>query len=256
MMDVVAIVPFRGDAAGFRRRNLEIVLRWLDAASVRSLLVEHSDEPSDLAVPTTTTRIHVAAEGRAFNKARACNTGFRQVSESVIALVDADTLMSMTPFLTCVNAVRDDLDVIRPYGRLIELDEAATMAIAAGSPLPDAEPGTRDDARAGEHIPLCGGLAILKASAYASVGGMDEAFEGWGGEDDALSIALMRSGKRCAILESDPAFHLAHPRTMDSRYGHPHYQRNLDRARWWHEAADEDLAAEMQAIGERQLRQG
>jgi hypothetical protein len=243
---LTAIVPYRVDPAGLRRRNAEVVLHWLAAAGVGIVLAEHADAPDALLhLPDSAIRVHVPAHGRPFKKALACNAGFAATSTEVIALVDADTLMPTEAFLACASAVHATHDVIRPYGRLVELDEDATITLALGGPMPADAAGGHDDARGGEHIPLCGGIVILRRTAYASVGGMDETFEGWGGEDDALSVALIRSGLTTAINTSTPAFHLAHSRSLEERYGHAHYAENLAKARWWHEASDADLAAAM-----------
>jgi GT2 family glycosyltransferase len=252
MTDVAAIVPYRADEQGFRRRNLGAVLRWLDEAGISVVLAEHSDSPdTELELSPNVTRIHIPAESRPFNKARACNAGFARGATAILCLVDADTIAPINAMHASIDAVRGELDVVRPYGRLIELDEEATRAICEGEPLPEAPPAARDDAREGERIPLCGGIVVIKSSAYLSVGGMDESFEGWGGEDDALSVSLTRAGKQCGILEQAAAFHLAHPRSMESRYGHPHYAGNLARARWWYEASDEEIAAQTRAQSKR-----
>lgn len=243
MSHVVAIVPYRVDEAGFRRRNLEIVLGWLKEGGISVVLVEHADAPDEsLACADTVTRVHVPADGAPFNKARACNAGFASTDAPIIALVDADTLVPLTSLNASVEAVIKGMDVVRPYGRLIELDEEDTHRLYEGAELPAVEIGTRDDSREGERIPLCGGIVVLTSSAFESVGGMDENFEGWGGEDDALSAALGRARLQCGILEQGAAFHLAHPRSMESRYGHAHYASNLERARWWYEASDEEIA--------------
>lgn len=242
MNALTAVIPYRTDPQGVRRRNLEIILHWLESAGLPIVLSEHSDDPDpSLNLSQNVVRVHVAASGKAFNKAAACNAGFIQVTSALVALVDADTLMPMDAFLESAAAVPAELDVVRPYGRLIELDENATASIASGAPLPEGFSGERDDSRQGEHIPLCGGLVILRSSAYESVGGMDPTFQGWGGEDDALSAALIRTGLRCGINTSAPAFHLSHPRSVESRYGHEHYRDNLARAAWWHEAPDQEL---------------
>lgn len=252
---LTAIVPYRVDPEGVRRRNAEVVLHWLASARVGIVLAEHADEHDALLrLPDSAIRVQVPAHGGPFNKALACNAGFSATSTEVIALVDADTLMPTEAFLACASAVHATHDVIRPYGRLVELDEDATTTVASGGPMPGDAAGGHDDARGGEHIPLCGGIVLLRRTAYASVGGMDETFEGWGGEDDALSVALIRSGLTTAINTRTPAFHLAHPRSLESRYGHAHYAENLARARWWHEASDADLAAAMTQGRERLRR--
>ncbi len=244
--DLTAIVPYRADESGARRRNLEIVIKWLIGDGLNVVLVEHSTAPDpDLELPASVKRIHIQADDQPFNKALACNVGFVAADSPMIALVDADTLVPTQSLMQSIHAVRNDLDAVRPFGRLVELDEDSTNAISDGAPLPSSQVGVRDDARQGEYIPLCGGIVIIRSSAYERVGGMDETFQGWGGEDDALSVALARKGMRCGILEHEAAFHLAHPRSVESRYGHANYAMNLERARWWHEASDADIEAYM-----------
>lgn len=245
MTDVRAIVPYRAGEDGSRRRNAQIVLGWLADGGVPTILVEHSDAPDlDLRLPAATARLHLPANGAPFSKAIACNAGFREAGAPVIAFVDADTLTAMPALLACVGAVRDEYDAIRPFGRLVELDEQSTLALAEGAALPEARRSDDDD-RGGEQIPLCGGIVIVRAEAYRRVGGMDESFQGWGGEDDALSAALTRSRAKRAILDSMVAFHLNHPRSLALRYLHPDYERNVARARWWHEASDDEIADAM-----------
>lgn len=250
MTDLVALIPYRADADGVRRRNLQVVLRWLAGGDIRTVLAEHSDAPdAALVLPGSIERVHVPAAGQPFSKAQACNAGFAAAVSGahapLVALVDADTLTALPTLLECADSVRSGHDAVRPFGRLVELDETTTAAVAAGAPLPDSPAGERSDDRSGEHIPLCGGIVVLRSEAYEAVGGMDPSFVGWGGEDDALSIALIRSGRTCGIRADGVAFHLAHPRTMASRYEHEHYASNLARARWWHEASDEEITAAM-----------
>lgn len=259
--DLTAIVPFRDDRGTVRRRNLDVILRWLAAAGIGTLLCEYADAPSrDLSHAPHAKHVFIASGVQPFSKARACNAGFRLVATPLIALVDADTFMPSAGFLECAEAVREGLDVVRPFGHLIDLDEQTSAAIArgeldAGAKFLPAEGVRQDGSRSGEHIPLCGGLVILRSMAYEAVGGMDETFEGWGGEDDALSAALLRSGLQCGIHDSHPAYHLAHPRTPESRYGHEYYARNRDRARWWHEADEGELAGAI-AVGRQRLASG
>lgn len=246
--DARAIVPYRADEEGFRRRNLEVVLNWLASGAIPTVLVEHANQPdTQVRIPPGTERLHIQAEGRAFNKSAACNAGVVHVDEEIVVLVDADTLTSMRGLITCIEGVRREFELIRPFGSLVELDEAETERIANSGSLPRFDAGYRDDDRQGETIPLCGGMVVMRTSTYERVGGMDESFEGWGGEDDAFSAAAARSGVRRAILEQQVAFHLAHPRSTESRYLHPHYPRNLARARWWHEASDAQVAGAVEA---------
>jgi predicted glycosyltransferase involved in capsule biosynthesis len=104
-------------------------------------------------------------------------------------------------------------------------------------------------------IPLCGGIVVVRAEAFERAGGMDETFVGWGGEDDALSTALMRTGSDCRILRATPAYHLWHDRDPAQRYRHPDYERNAARAQWWRTASDAEIELAV-AAGRRRLRSG
>jgi cellulose synthase/poly-beta-1,6-N-acetylglucosamine synthase-like glycosyltransferase len=242
-MIAVAIVPYRLDASGNRRINAEAVLTWLSGLKIRVILSEHADFPdNELRVPVGVIRIFTESTG-AFNKARACNRGFLASTENVIALVDADTLMDSRTFSAALNRVDAHDEVMRPFSRLIELSEDQRNAYLQSTVFPQPTQTDRDDARDGDVIPLCGGIVIMKRDRYFSVGGLDDRFEGWGGEDDALSHALVRTGATIKVVKNEPAFHLWHDREIRSRIGHVHYQRNVGLVNWWQESSEEDLAA-------------
>jgi predicted glycosyltransferase involved in capsule biosynthesis len=247
-----AIVPYRNDGGSSRRRNAEIILRWLSSGGVPALLVEHSDSIDEsLQVSMEATRIHLPAHGHDFNKSLACNAGVVEAKVPVVALVDADTFISMPRFLECLHAVQDEFEVIRPFGKLIELDESETQELAGGGEFPQARVIKGDEARRGERIPLGGGIVIIRTATFLGIGGMDESFEGWGGEDDAFTSVLTRTNAHRAILETEVAFHLNHPRLTESRYMHPNYEKNVARMKWWNDASNEEIDRAMRLGHER-----
>lgn len=244
-MTAVAIVPYRVDASGNRRINAEAVLAWLSSLNITVILSEYATQPDNqLRLPEGVIHVYTESSG-AFNKARACNRGFLASTENVIALVDADTLMDSRTFSAALNRVGTHDEVIRPFSRLIELSEDQRDSYIQSAVLPQPTQTDRDDARDGDVIPLCGGIVIMKRDRYFSVGGLDERFEGWGGEDDALSHAIVRTGATIKVVKNEPAFHLWHDRDIRSRIGHEHYQRNVGLVNWWQESSEEDLAAQI-----------
>lgn len=242
MEGVCAIVPFRSDADGFRRRNAQIVLNWLATAHVRTLLVEHSDVPEpSLDLPTGTTRLHVRSGGHPFNKALACNVGFRAAGAPIMAFVDADTMTSSPALVRSIEAVGEQFDVVRPFGRIVDLDEEQTHDLATRGEMPEVLAMIDVNDRSGEHVPICGGIVIMRSDAYRRAGGMDESFKGWGGEDTAFAAALERCGTHRGVLTSQTALHLHHPRPLEDRYLHADYAANHARARWWTEGPDDEI---------------
>lgn len=62
---------------------------------------------------------------------------------------------------------------------------------------------------------------------YREIGGQDERFEGWGGEDDAMSVTILRLADRTMTLAEARAWHLYHPRRPDEVYRADCYRSNL-----------------------------
>lgn len=167
------------------------------------------------------------------------------------------------------DAAATRIDAIRPFGRLVHLDPDATAAVAATGrlpepdPLPDPDPLPGPDPdpgpaaanpRPGEVIPFAGGVVVVSVAAFWRAGGMDETFVGWGGEDDAFSHALHRTGATRRVLHAGVAFHLWHRRSPAARVAHPHYPANARRAAWWRDAPDHEIARAV-ASGRRLLAQ-
>lgn len=241
-MTAVAIVPYRVDPSGNRRINAEAVLTWLSELNITVMLSEHAEQPdNELSVPAGVIRVFTESTG-AFNKACACNRGFSASTDDVIAIVDADTLMNSQVFTATLNRVATHDEVIRPFSRLCELTEDQRDAYLQSAVLPQPSQTDRDDSREGDVIPLCGGIVIMQRARYFSVGGVDERFQGWGGEDDALSDALVRTGATIKVVKNEPAFHLWHDRDMRERSGHAHYRANVYLANWWRHCSEADMA--------------
>lgn len=244
MTALSVVVPYRGCPTGIRERNLRFVLGWLAALPVRVVVAEHAERASLAgSLASDVGYVHVPGSGP-FAKSVACNAGARETKSEVVAFVDGDMVLDPHAVLASAERCRRDMDAIRPFGWLVDLDADATaVAVASGAvpPLPAAPPGARSDRRGSERIPLCGGAFVIRRAAFEAAGGMDEEFAGWGGEDDALSIVLRRQGARCAVARRIPAVHLWHPR----RGGRPHdpdYAANVRRLRAWAECSDADFA--------------
>lgn len=245
MTALSVVVPYRGCSTGIRERNLRFVLGWLAAMPVRVVVAEHAERPSMAgSLARDVGYVHVPGSGP-FAKAVACNAGFGETDEEVVAFVDADMLLDPRAVLASAERCRRDMDVIRPFGWLVDLDaDASADALASGTApqVPPAQPEVPADHRGSEQIPLCGGAFVIRRTVYEAVGGMDEEFVGWGGEDDALSIVLRRQGARCAVARRFPAAHLWHPRS-GRRQHDPDYAANALRVRAWAEYSDGDFAA-------------
>lgn len=58
-------------------------------------------------------------------------------------------------------------------------------------------------------IPFAAGIVCFKTEAYKKIGGYPENFEGWGGEDDVVSLNIVKCLKYAGLVNGK-AFHLYH----------------------------------------------
>lgn len=226
----------------FRRRNLALVLDWygragLQGSDMEFVLVEQNGSARlsrELEGYGGVRHIH-QEYGGPFNKASGMNLAARSARGRVLVLLDADILVDRTVFTTAVHSAGERYDVISPYKRLVYLDDEETERWRRGalrfSDLTQLDPSDR--APPGETRPFCGGSFVIPRSKYFDIGGMDERFMGWGGEDDAMSIKIERCADRIGQSDTRPGIHLWHPRTGRDRAAcDPHY---LDNQRLLHQ---------------------
>lgn len=191
--EVLIVIPFQDRSADRNRlRNLLACLLALrDQSSPREryqvTVVETDSEPrwSDIIRPFADHYLFAAKPGP-FNKAWTVNVGVRHTPgrPEAICILDADVLTDHR--FVERNAAR----FRRPgtgghltYRNMLSLDEQATshaIRERVGERKPEADPGY-----------FCGfmlrrppGCCVwVRSAAYDRIGGMDERYEGWGGED-------------------------------------------------------------------------
>ena len=214
---------------GARRANLEIVLaRLARSPAIETIVVEQDRVPrlsGELPLPRA-RHLFVRNDGP-FNKGWGLNVGARLASGSELAFLDADVLVGKSldnAFALCAR----EFAMVKPYVRLADLTRAQTRALRAGTLVPLAiDPRRQAREAIGESTVLCGGLFVLRRDAFMHIGGFDERFVGWGGEDDAMTIKVERARLSCVELDDEIALHLWHPRSRSTTMRQPHYAQNL-----------------------------
>lgn len=162
----------------------------------------------------------------AFNRSWGFNVGAARAEGTVLMLMDGDLLIEHWALNAALDACLSGVEAVNPYGRLVELSPAQSDRLCASTQMPNAVwPGT-DRSDAGEYICFCGGAYLIDASFYRRIGGQDERFKGWGGEDDAMSIKVSKLACRTIALSDSTAYHLFHPRediSADAQYARNKY---------------------------------
>ena len=118
-----------------------------------------------------------------FNLARCRNVGIAAVPDpdEVVVIGDADTIPSIEPLLAAIAAAATSGLVHLPYTRYQWLGALGTAAFFDGSPLAGVD--------ATLVVGACSGVYVTSPRTWASHGGQDERFRGWGFEDSAWYAA-------------------------------------------------------------------
>ncbi len=126
--------------------------------------------------------------GPEWSRAEAVNAAATGAGDWDVALVgDADTIPDPGSIRRAIAWVGDTQGGVRPHMDRWDLDSGATLRIAQGAD-PRTFSGRECKAQPG------GGLMVIHRRAYETVGGYDESFRGWGYEDTAMNLALIRRG--------------------------------------------------------------
>lgn len=219
------------------------VLAWLSLLEDTEILVVEQDVKPRLAaeeLPACARHVFVY-NPLAFNKSWGFNVGACRAEGEVLALADGDVLVDPAIVQAGLRACRNELEALNPYAVLFDLDESQTGEFHATGTLPPPAPHDRRNRDyKGEHLCFCGGLYMIRRASYMLLGGQDERFKGWGGEDDAMSakIALL---DRIAVNRAGVAYHLFHPPAMRDPVGDPDYGENLSVLREYAASSREQL---------------
>lgn len=218
--DATIIVPFRErDPSRHRVRNLLACLHALNRQSHSRdrfrLVVIESDRQSrwrELAEPLADTYLFAANPGP-FNKSWVVNVGVVHAAGAaeLICILDGDIMVDESFIERNVERFeRPGVQVHWPARDVLFLDPVSTN-IAIRRRCLEKEPAIDPGLLRGvflRHPP--GGCIWLRRELFHRVAGMDERFEGWGGEDRDFAFRLDRQGGLDRF--DDTLMHLAHPR--------------------------------------------
>jgi ubiquinone/menaquinone biosynthesis C-methylase UbiE len=141
-----------------------------------------------------------------FNRSRAINNAAKQASGDVFIITDSDVVFSKE-VLHNIIPIMYDYPWIVPFTSGYKLTQAATQRIISQG-LPDLINIGVSDVEISFNFPATF-MSVITRENFYKIRGMDERFEGWGGEDDALRYTLESiCGKHYRI--QGEVFHLWH----------------------------------------------
>ncbi|MEU6121544.1 galactosyltransferase-related protein [Streptomyces sp. NPDC047123] len=232
------VIPFRDRAGGLRTRNLLACLRALadqeGGPAHRITVVETDSEPRSRAILADLVDDYVfARKDGLFNKAWAVNVGVVATAADTpyTCVLDADILVDRHFVARNAERLREgDHGAHLTFRWSLSLDEPSTLrAIALRN----------DDAAADVPESVLRGLLLreppggcvwVRTEVFHAVGGFDERYEGWGGEDDDV---VARLGAAATLLRyTDPLLHLNHPRPEMTRDDGVPFNAHIEPLSW------------------------
>lgn len=204
---VSVIIPHRGLQ---RTALLEMTIRSLAAQSeaVEVIVVEQDEEQRLGQLPGNCRYLHAPhpVETNAWHKCYAYNCGVRAARGEIVICHDSDVLVPSNYITRVLRHLQtDQLDVVFPQRFLFYLNQSTTTDLVAHQDTSILAKTTPEMVKQN----WVGGTLAIRKSAYWRIGGFDERFTGWTGEDREFY-------DRCQVLNGwfhgyIPFVHLWHP---------------------------------------------
>ena len=189
-----------------REANFRRVLSWLSSIPGLDVIVVEQDNRSRFSPPPGVRHVF-ARSTRPYNRSWGFNVAYRESESPFLIFGDSDIVMNTGEFKLSLDA-SENLDVVSPYSSVLDLTLQESMLDFDGmAKIARFGRGEADN----QKINLCGGVVIFSRNAFERVGGWDEDFIGWGGEDDMMSFKVSAAGLRTATMPFR-CYHLWHPR--------------------------------------------
>ncbi|QNU27141.1 glycosyltransferase [Geobacillus sp. 46C-IIa] len=166
-----------------------------------------------------------------FNRAQAINLAAKQATRDIFIIVDGDIFCDPHVMKEAVEQAVNAPWVI-PFRKIVRIGEESSRNLLNEPPTWPVEVADVDIIHTSEFTYL-GGLNIISRDHFMEVGGFDERFSGWGGEDDAFSCAVNTLCGRYKRLEHT-IYHLWHPPV--GYENNPNGERNLALRQLYYEA--------------------
>lgn len=189
------------------------------------IVIEQSETPSlESLLPKAVRFVHSCADQDApFNKAKLLNIGAAIASHPVLALHDGDLIVKENYLAQCSDAL-DHYEVIRPGRFIFYMTKESTGRYFESTKIDSTTVQRFDIEFVAQNTPM---PIVIRKESYWRIGGHDESFQGWGGEDVEFhsrcsSLCLSNAGFA-------PIIHLWHPPAQQKESGHRNHQQQIDK---------------------------
>lgn len=200
--------------------NLKRVLDWITRFNgVEVIIVEQDDMPKLSTFSLFGYKYIFTKSEMPYNRSWAFNVGLRACTTQIVAFGDSDLIMDPNEFIKSLNLM-NHYECVSPYSSVVDLDQSeSSLSYDKIVSILRAGRGENDN----QKINLCGGIVLYRTESIYRIGGWNERFVGWGGEDNYQEyktknlLTWVENKARCYHLwHSRPAPDSKwYPKTMD-----------------------------------------
>lgn len=201
LKDVSVLIPFKSDNG-----PRDAIFKWvLDYYT--QLMPE-----AEICIGTSKTEL--------FLRSQAINDAAKKATREIFVIADADLVYDSEMLVKSINLL-NKYSLVYPYHKIMYLSECNTQEILKSQPVWPLKISDRIF-----QLPYdpFGGVNVVTRKNFEVIGGFDERFVGWGGEDNAFFIAITTLFGPHLRLERN-GYHLWHP-TVGAK-GNPNYKNNF-----------------------------
>ena len=214
-----------------RKKNLMYVVDLLsEIPDVEIIIVEQDIKPSlSCSDFSQCCKYKFVFNDQKFNKSWGINIATELARSDVLCIHDADMILDTQTLYRAISEVLKGREFVKPYGILVDLtSEETEYLICGGTELNiDRAAGQIDRNDKGQYPPICGGIFVISKNFFFEIGGMDERFSGWGGEDDAMSYRVQNQDPETKVYKKSIAFHLWHQKSAHDKSDSAQYIHNM-----------------------------
>ncbi len=204
------IIGYR-QSSNDRILGLTFVLKWLKYCfpELEVILVEQ-DEISkiDFKLPSNCKKHFIYNPGL-YNRCWGFNVGAKLSNKELLAFADSDMFMSKNDYLSSFE-VCELFEVVNPNG--VKTTNVVNVNM---------ENLTFEEKNQKNLWTIAAGLLFMQRFAFDKIGGWDERFEGWGGEDNEMSHVIMNSLSTKTFNFN--LYHIDHARSIFDGNNQPQY---------------------------------
>lgn len=208
---------------GYRHRidrlsNLRRVLEWINGFSGVEVLLVEQDTHSKIKNLNLKAKHIFLKSDMPYNRSWAFNVALRYSTSPIVVFGDSDLVMNPSEFIEGLGALQN-FDMVSPYYSVVDLTPQEN-ALEFGQIIQISRPGRGENDN--QKINISGGIAMFRKEAITKIGGWNEDFIGWGGEDDFQTMKVKHFLKWTELKYK--CYHLYHSKdNPDMKW----YQRNL-----------------------------